>query len=166
MLPRVSAVALLLTTIGCLAGCSDDGDVGPDQQSAAPPAATPASDQRVRATLDGVPLTLEVADEPNERATGLMGRASVPVGTGMVFRFDGPVSGRFYMFSVPVPLRAVFLRDGRVVSTVIMPPCPLTDPAACPTYGADGLYDTVVETAPETLPDVVPGDAYVEERGA
>jgi len=158
---RLRCSAPLLALVLAASGCSADGDDGPSP-AAAPAAATPGPDQRVRATLDGVALTLEVADEPNERAIGLMNRTSVPAGTGMVFRFDGLVDNRFYMFSVPVPLRAVFVRDGRVVSTVVMPPCPLSDPAACPTYGADGQYDTVVETAPETLPDVVPGDAYAE----
>jgi uncharacterized membrane protein (UPF0127 family) len=61
-------------------------------------------------------------------------------------------------------LRAVFVRDGAVVSTVVMPPCEADDPSACPTYGADGPYDTVVETAPGTLPDVQPGDPF-ELRG-
>jgi hypothetical protein len=39
-----------------------------------------------------------------------------------------------------------------------MPPCELDDPQDCPTYGPDEPFDTVVETAPETLPDVQPGD--------
>ncbi len=128
---------------------------------AAGPAAAP---ERVAATLDGVALTLEVADEPAERAVGLMRRASVPPGTGMVFRYDAPVTERYYMFDVQVPLRAVFIRDGRVVSSVLMPPCEEAVAGACPLYGADAPYDTVVETAPETLPDVAPGDAYVEAR--
>jgi len=136
-----AAVALLL-----LAGCSADRT------------ATPGLDGRVTAVLDGVDLTLEVADTPQERAIGLMGRESVPPGTGMVFRYDAPSQGRFYMFMVPIPLQAVFVRDGRVVSSVIMPPCRESEPQACPTYGADGPYDTVVETAPATLPDVAPGD--------
>lgn len=117
-----------------------------------------APDERVSATLDGVDLRLEVADDPAERAVGLMGRTSVPPGTGMVFRYEAPVQARFYMFRVTVPLKAVFVREGTVVSAVVMDPCPLTDPAACPTYGADAPYDTVVETAPETLPDVAAGD--------
>lgn len=136
---------------GLLLGCS-----GAQEPSAA--------GQTVRAVLDGVELELEVADTPQERAVGLMHRESVPPGTGMVFLYDEPSTGRYYMFDVPVPLRAVFVRDGVVVSTVVMPPCGLDDPAACPTYGADGPYDTVVETAPETLPDVSPGDA-LELRG-
>ena len=46
------------------------------------------------------------------------------------------------------------------VSTVLMPPCEEPEPGDCPTYGADAPYDTVVETAPETLPDVQPGDVF------
>ncbi len=141
------AVALLL------AGCSAD------QEPTAPaPVPVAIPDGRVAATLDGVELVLEVADDEVERAVGLMNRESVPPGTGMVFRYDAPTEGRFYMFMVPVALQAVFLRDGRVVSSVVMPPCRETEPQACPTYGADGPFDTVVETAPETLPDVAPGD--------
>lgn len=141
----IGAAALLL------AGCWADGTV------------PTASDDRIRATLDGVELELEVADDTAERAVGLMNRDSVPLGTGMIFRYDQAVDARFYMFQVSVPLRAVFVRDGRVVSSVVMPPCPLTDPQACPTYGADGPFDTVVETAPETLPDVAPGDVLTVE---
>ena len=146
---------LLLAGALVLTGCSSSEE----RQ-----AAEPVDDGRVEAVLDGVELELEVADTAQERAVGLMRRESVPPGTGMVFLYDEPSEGRFYMFDVPIPLRAVFVRDGEVVSTVVMPPCGLDDPAACPTYGADGPYDTVVETAPETLPDVRPGDPF-ELRG-
>ena len=138
-----------LAVAGLLAGCSGDE-----------PAIAPGPDGTVRGTLDGVALTLEVADEPRERAVGLMGRTSVPAGTGMVFRYDEPVTERYYMYDVPIPLRATFVRDGEVVSSVVMPPCGLDVPGDCPTYGADGPYDTVVETAPDALPDVRPGDAF------
>lgn len=141
--------------LALLAGCSSSGP------AASPSAAASSADDRVSATLSGVPLRLEVADTPAERAVGLMGRTSVPAGTGMVFLFDAPSDGRFYMYRVPVPLRATFIRDGRVVSTVVMPPCGLDDPAACPTYGADGPYDTVVETAPDVAPTPAAGDAFV-----
>ena len=137
------AAALLCLVL--LAGCSSDPEPAP-------------ADDRVRATLDGVDLTLEVADTTEERAVGLMRRESVPPGTGMVFLYDEPTTGRFYMYDVPIPLRAVFVRDGRVVFSVLMPPCELDVPQDCPTYGPDEPFDTVVETAPETLPDVQPGD--------
>ncbi len=144
--------AALLALI-LLAGCgSDRPSVDDDEPQAV--------DERVSAVLGGVQLELEVADEPAERAVGLMRRTSVPDGTGMVFLFDEALSTRFYMFDVPIPLTAVFIRDGAVVSSVVMPPCEETEPGACPTYGADGPFDTVVETAPATLPDVQPGDRF------
>jgi uncharacterized membrane protein (UPF0127 family) len=145
--PAVALPALLLT-----AGCSTP---------AQPPPAEAAQDDRVRAVLGGVELRLEVADEPSERAFGLMQRESVPPGTGMLFRYDAPVQTSFTMYDVPVPLTAVFVRDGRVVFSVVMPPCGLAVPQDCPTYGPDEPFDTVVETAPETLPDVRPGDRLV-----
>ena len=132
-----------------LAGCGEDA---------------PARDERVSAVLGGVELRLEVADDAVERAEGLQRRTSVPPGTGMVFLYDEPSTGRYWMYDVPVPLRAVFVREGRVVSTVVMPPCGSADSNACPTYGADEPYDTVVETAPETLPDVQAGDRLELDR--
>ena len=139
----------VLLVVGLATGCSGSADA-PD----------PAPDERVVGVLDGTELRLEVADTPQERATGLMGRTSVPAGTGMVFRYDQPSEGRFYMFRVPIPLRATFIREGRVVSTVVMPPCPLEDPQACPTYGADGPFDTVVETDPAQAPSPESGDEF------
>lgn len=141
------AVALVLT------GCTSE----PAEQPAGPP----PLDGRVVGVLDGTTLRLEVADTADERAVGLMGRTEVPAGTGMVFTYEGRVSdGRYYMFQVPIPLRATFIRDGKVVSTVVMPPCPLPVAGDCPTYGADAPYDTVVETDPAVAPDPQPGDAF------
>lgn len=120
-----------------------------------------ASGQRVEATLAGVRLRLEVANDDRERAVGLMGRTSVPPGTGMLFHYDAPSTGRYYMFHVPIPLRATFLSGGVVLSTVVMPPCRQQDPYACPTYGTTAPFDAVVETAPATLADVAAGDRLV-----
>jgi uncharacterized membrane protein (UPF0127 family) len=146
-----AALGALLLTLGCSAEVE-------------PPTPVAPRDERVRAVLGGVELQLEVADEPSERAFGLMQRESVPAGTGMLFRYDRPVRTRFYMYDVPIPLTAVFVRDGQVVTSVVMPPCGLEEPADCPTYGPAEPFDTVVETAPETLPDVRPGDQLVLDR--
>lgn len=100
---------------------------------------------------DSGPVRAEVADDEQERAVGLMRRDEVPRGTGMVFLFGAPSSGRFYMFDVPVPLTAVFASEGTVVGVVDMPPCAQEQPQDCPTFGPDAPYDTVLETAPETL---------------
>ena len=149
--------AAALLALALLAGC------GGDEPAAPAPA---LEDGQVRATLDGVELALEVADDEQERATGLMRRESVPPGTGMVFLYDEPVDFRFYMYDVPIPLKAVFIRDGVVVSSVVMPPCEKgLQPQECPTYGADAEYDTVVEVDPDTLPDVQPGDRFELAEG-
>ena len=150
-----------------LAGCSSSGEE-PSAPSAAPTAAAPEVGQRIEqqvdAVLGGVALTLEVADEAPERAVGLMGRTEVPGGTGMVFLFDEPVSSSFYMFQVPIPLRATFVREGVVVGVVDMAPCEEQEPDDCPLYGPGTPYDTVVETAPETLPDLEVGDRLEPAR--
>lgn len=149
-----AAVLAVLLVAACSADRTDGAGGEPTPDAAAPTQQL----ETVDAVLGGVPLTLEVADEQQERAVGLMGRTAVPAGTGMVFRYAAPDTVRFYMFNVPVPLRAVFVRDGAVVAVVDMPPCTQELPSACPTYGPDEPVDTVVETAPETLPDVAPGD--------
>ena len=156
-----SRCALPLLAALLLSGCSGAGS-DPDPAPATAPASSPSVGQRldetVEADLGGVPLVLEVADEPAERAVGLMGRAEVPPGTGMLFLFDEPVTSSFYMFQVPVPLTAVFVREGTVVHVEQMAPCEEPEPGDCPLYGPDEPFDAVVETAPATLPDVGPGD--------
>lgn len=155
---RALLVAPLLAVTACSGGGSPS--VAPTAAPTVSPPAATAPAGGVVGVLDGVQLQLEVADTPEERAVGLMGRTSVPAGTGMVFLYDAPSNGAFYMFRVPIPLRATFIRQGRVVSTVVMPPCPEPVASDCPTYGADGEFDTVVETDPAVAPRPEPGDAF------
>lgn len=155
------AAALALALVGCSGG--DDGQPVQAATSAAPSVPPSAASETVSATLGDVDLELEVADSPEERATGLMRRQEVPPGTGMVFFFDQPVQAQFYMFDVPIPLKAVFVSEGEVVFSVVMPPCEQPVPGDCPLYGPDEAFDTVVETDPDTLPDVQVGDRLVVE---
>lgn len=159
--PRRPAAGLCLLA-ALLTGCSSGGgEEEPSPPAAEPSAAAPEVGQRIEekvdAVLGGVELTLEVADETPERAVGLMGRTEVPDGSGMVFLFDAPVSSSFYMFQVPIPLRATFVRDGTVVGVIDMAPCQEQQAEACPLYGPGEPYDVVVETAPEALPDLEVG---------
>jgi uncharacterized membrane protein (UPF0127 family) len=162
--PRHRTAGVLVLAL--LAGCSGSGEQPLAAPSPSPTSVTPSPspsvgqqiDETVRGVLGGVELVLEVADDPQERAVGLMGRTEVPDGTGMVFLFGEQVTSSFYMFQVPIPLLAVFVRDSVVVGVERMEPCTEAEPSACPLYGPDEPYDTVVETAPETLPDVAPGD--------
>ncbi|MCW2606796.1 MAG: hypothetical protein JWO60_1489 [Frankiales bacterium] len=161
---RRACLLLVPAVLLAVGACSDDASPAARARSTA--ASSPGADGSATVTVGSVgPVRAEVADSPEERAVGLMDRASVPPGTGMVFLYDAPSTGRFYMFHVGIPLTAVFASEGEVVGVVDMPPCPLTDPAACPTYGPDAPFDTVLETAPETVEGkVAVGDALTVAR--
>lgn len=151
----VTALVAALVTAS-LTGCSSDAAA----PGTAPASSAVSSAPTITGLLGDVPLVLEVADSAEERATGLMGRPELPPGRGMVFLYDAPVVAKFYMYRVPVSLAATFVLDGRVVHTVVMPPCAEQDPQACPRYGPETPFDTVVETAPATVGGVRIGDAF------
>ncbi len=88
------------------------------------------------------PIRAEVARTPEQRSLGLMHRASVPDGTGMIFVFQQPTRNGFWMKDTLVPLSIAYLRGGVVVSTAEMEPCRTRD---CPVYPPAGEYDTAVE---------------------
>jgi len=92
-----------------------------------------------------VGVSLEVAATPAARERGLMGRASVPDGTGMVFLMPSDTTMRFWMKDTLVPLSIAFVTaDGHVSEVDEMPPCK-ADP--CPTYGPDHPYRSAIELA-------------------
>jgi uncharacterized protein len=107
------------------------------------------SDPNVSAALsirtdDGtVSLDVQVADTPEERQTGLMGRESLSPYDGMAFVWEEPVAGTFWMKDTVIPLSIAFWDDdGRIVSILDMDPC-TEDP--CPTYGPDEPFVGAVE---------------------
>jgi uncharacterized membrane protein (UPF0127 family) len=95
-------------------------------------------------TDDGtVSLDVQVADTPEERQTGLMGRESLSPYDGMAFVWEEPVVGTFWMKDTVIPLSIAFWDDdGRIVSILDMDPC-TEDP--CPTYGPDEPFVGAVE---------------------
>lgn len=95
--------------------------------------------------VDGGTATLgvEIADEPAERALGLMGRTSLPEDHGMVFLFERETSSGFWMKDTLIPLSIAFWDgDGRIVAILDMTPCE-ADP--CPTYRPGVPYVGAVE---------------------
>ncbi len=68
-------------------------------------------------------LALEVARTAQERATGLMNRASLPADSGMLFVFDGPTTARFWMKDTLIPLSIAFITgDGTILDIQDMQP--------------------------------------------
>jgi uncharacterized protein len=77
-------------------------------------------------------LSIETADDPVERAKGLMGRESLPAGQGMLFMFDEPQDLSFWMKNTLIPLDILYFDgDGMFVSRTTMQPC---DVPVCPVY--------------------------------
>ena len=76
----------------------------------------------------------ELAATPDARSRGLMGRASLAEGAGMLFVFPTQVLTGFWMKGTLIPLDIAFIREGRVVEVRTMTPCrtsscPLTTPS-------------------------------------
>ena len=88
-------------------------------------------------------LAVEVARTPEQRGHGLMQRADLPPGHGMVFVYAPAREVRMWMFDTLIPLDIVFVRDGRVLEVARnAQPCPVQP---CPTYSTDGPVDVVIE---------------------
>lgn len=101
--------------------------------------------------MNGTTLEIraEVADSPAARARGLMGRTSVPPGTGMLFIYPGAGRwGGYWMKDTLVPLDIAFIREGVVTEIFAMRPC---DRDPCPFTTPDGPYDSALEVAAGTL---------------
>ncbi|MDK2761742.1 MAG: DUF192 domain-containing protein [Sphingopyxis sp.] len=78
-------------------------------------------------------FNVEVARTPAEQDRGLMFRTSLPVDGGMIFPFETPRFGSFWMKNTLIPLDMIFIR-------------------------ADGSIDRIAEnTIPESLEPVVSG---------
>jgi uncharacterized membrane protein (UPF0127 family) len=132
----------------------------PDGSPSAPPPARVPFELR-RAGAEPVRVQLEVAATPAQRRVGLMNRAELADGTGMVFLFPADADGGFWMKNTLVPLSIAFVADdGRVVSVHEMVPC-RADP--CPVYRPDGPYRYAVELPAGAFPDagIGPGDEVV-----
>jgi uncharacterized protein len=129
MLAAMRCVPLMLAALA-LASCGGNGDDG--------------GSRVVIATSTGdVAVQVEVADDEDERARGLMGRTELEEDAGMVFVFPGDSRGPFWMKDTLIPLSiAFYAADGRIVRILDMEPC-REDP--CPLYDPEAAYRGALE---------------------
>jgi uncharacterized membrane protein (UPF0127 family) len=69
-------------------------------------------------------VQVEVAQSPEQRARGLMGRRSLPPDAGMAFVFFEKHRGGFWMKDTLIPLSIAFFdQDGTILRILDMDPC-------------------------------------------
>jgi uncharacterized protein len=86
---------------------------------------------------------VEVADSDGERARGLMGRSSLPENAGMLFVYDEPSAGGYWMKNTLIPLSIAFMAgNGRILRILDMEPC-RADP--CAVYDPGVTYASALE---------------------
>ena len=120
------------TTIGILVLVISSGCVTQDPQ------------QFTRVALGDATLLVEIADSSEERAAGLMHRASLPKGQGMLFIFEEEQEVSFWMKNTLIPLDIIYINSSGHVTKILgsVPPCE-ADP--CPTYPSEGNVKYVLE---------------------
>jgi uncharacterized protein len=123
---RPLALALLVALLTSCGGGGEPETVG--ATTAREPDAT-----AVISTAGGdLDLSVEVADDEEERARGLMFRRSLAADGGMVFLYSEPIEGSFWMKNTLIPLSIAFFdAEGSILRILDMAPC-REDP--CPLY--------------------------------
>lgn len=130
-LPIVAAAAVL-------AAC---GGAAPAEVDAAP--AFGRGTVTVTTRTHKVRLRVEIARTDRQRALGLMNRRSLAPDAGMVFLYQEPSYGGFWMKNTLIPLDIAFYDvRGRVVRTFRMEPCK-RDP--CRIYSPGVAYRAALE---------------------
>ena len=70
-----------------------------------------------------IPVKVEIADTPETRQHGYMGRKTIPDGTGMIFVFEKDQILSFWMKNTPHPLSIAYIdRNGKIRDIFDMTP--------------------------------------------
>ncbi len=73
--------------------------------------------------VNGIRLTVELAEKPKERSLGLMYRKSLPENMGMLFIYKRPAVMNFWMKNTYIPLSIAYIdTNGYIIAILKMEP--------------------------------------------
>ena len=97
----------------------------------------------ITTTTGTIKLAVEIARTDEQRQLGLMNRRSLGAKAGMIFQYDSPSEGGFWMKNTLIPLDIAFYNvRGRIVRILRMEPCK-RDP--CKIYSPEAAYRGALE---------------------
>jgi uncharacterized membrane protein (UPF0127 family) len=116
--------------LGMMGGVPTPGASSPARQVVTAPLPT------VEITVGGVPLTVELASQPADRALGLGYREGLAPGTGMLFLFEGPAPRSFWMRGMQFCIDIIWIENGVIQGAAesVCPEPPGTADADLPSY--------------------------------
>ncbi|MCF6443581.1 DUF192 domain-containing protein [Nereida sp. MMG025] len=82
-------------------------------------------------------FSVEIADDDDERAQGLMHRQDLPRGAGMLFIYDRPQAVSFWMQNTLIPLDMIFVDAQGVVQKIHQDAVPMDTTGI---FGGDGIF--------------------------
>jgi len=103
--PRGAAAAVLLLLAALLS-------------AAAPALALPQTELLVETASSQFRFEVEIADDPSERAQGLMFRETLADNAGMLFLYPEPQKVEFWMKNTPLSLDIVFVRQDGTIARI------------------------------------------------
>lgn len=89
-----------------------------------------------RIAINDQVLEVKIAKTPEERAKGLMGKKSLPEGTGMLFVYPQPEKLCFWMKNTSIPLSIAFFNEKKELLNILNMSLPDGEPL--PTYHSKG----------------------------
>jgi len=114
-------MAIVLPLAVMLVGCGSDDDSSGSTGATDSPGLTRIT--FVNKDGSNVDLVVEVADDAQERAKGLMSRETLPEDQGMLFVFESEGEHAFWMKDTLIPLSIAFIEgEGKIIDIQDMEP--------------------------------------------